>query len=158
MDKISTCLWFDTEAEAAMKYYTSIFKKSKKGMVTRYGKHIPGREGQVMTAHFEIEGRPFMALNGGPEFKFNESISLIVNCKDQKEIDYYWKKLTANGGQEVQCGWLRDKYGVAWQIVPKGMNKFIAGKDKKKTERYMDAMMKMVKLDIKTLEKAYAGK
>src|SRR6185436_4953780 len=148
MEKISTCLWFDDQAEEAMKFYTSIFKKSKKGKLAYYGENMPGPKGKVMTATFTIEGRDIMALNGGPQFKFNESVSFIVNCKDQKEIDYYWKKLTSGGGEAVQCGWLKDKYGVSWQIVPASLPKLLSG-SQEKTNRVMAEVMKMVKLDVK---------
>jgi predicted 3-demethylubiquinone-9 3-methyltransferase (glyoxalase superfamily) len=162
MQKITPFLWFNNNAEAAVKFYTSIFKKSKTGAITRYnkaGEKVSGQPaGSVMTVEFQIEGQDFVALNGGPIFKFNESISFVVNCKTQAEVDYYWKKLTAGGGKEVQCGWLRDKFGVSWQIVPAEMNKLMSSKDPAKSQRVMEAMLKMVKLDIKKLKAAYAGK
>ena len=161
MQKITPFLWFNDNAGEAVEFYTSIFKKSKVLKVARYGKggaQASGRPpGSVMTIEFEIEGQRFIALNGGPVFKFNEAVSFVVNCKTQREIDYYWKKLTA-GGQEVQCGWLKDKYGVSWQIVPTILGRLMRGKDSAKSERVMAAVLRMVKLDIKTLERAYHGK
>ena len=162
MDKISTCLWFDDQAEEAVKLYTSVFKNSKTGSILRYDEasaKASGRQaGSVLTITFELEGRPFMALNGGPMFKFTEAISLIVNCDDQGEVDYYWEKLTANGGQESMCGWLKDKFGLSWQITPKIMEKMLTDKDPAKAKRAMEAMLQMKKLDIATLEKAFEGK
>jgi predicted 3-demethylubiquinone-9 3-methyltransferase (glyoxalase superfamily) len=162
MQKITPFLWFNNNAEAAAKFYTSIFKKSRLGTIARYdeaGEKVSGQPaGSVMTVDFQIEGQDFIALNGGPIFKFNESISFVVNCKTQKEVDYYWKKLTAGGGKEVQCGWLKDKFGVSWQIVPVELNKLMRTKDAAKSKRVMEAMLKMVKLDIKKLKAAYAGK
>jgi predicted 3-demethylubiquinone-9 3-methyltransferase (glyoxalase superfamily) len=162
MQKITTCLWFDHTAEEAVKLYTSIFKNSKIGTTTYYDEAsakasgIPA--GTVLVITFELEGREFMALNGGPMFKFTEAVSLVVNCDNQQEIDYYWEKLTANGGQESMCGWLKDKYGLSWQITPKNWEKMMNGKDPVKSKRAMEAMLKMKKLDIATLEKAYEGK
>ena len=157
MQKITPFLWFDGQAEQAAKFYTSIFKKSKILSVTRYpnvGQETTGRRpGSVMTVDFTIEGQRFTALNGGPLFKFNESISFVVHCKTQKEVDYYWKKLTA-GGKEVQCGWLRDKFGVSWQIVPEAFLEVWSSKDEGKRERAMAAMMDMVKLDVAALKAA----
>ena len=156
--KITPFLWFDGQAEEAAKFYCSVFKKSKMGKVSRYGEAGPLPKGTVMTVNFEIAGEKFTALNGGPQFKFNESVSFVVNCKDQKEVDYYWDKLTSGGGKEVACGWLKDKYGLCWQIVPDALLKLTAGKDAARTGRVMSAMMKMVKLDIATLERAAKGK
>ncbi len=152
MDKISTCLWFDNEGEEAAKFYTSIFKNSKMGRITHYSVPTPGNKpiGSVMTVEFEIEGRNFMALNGGTMFKITEAVSLMVNCKDQNEIDYYWNKLKAGGGEEIQCGWLKDKFGVFWQIVPSSWSELM----QKNPSEYMEVMMKMVKFDLKKLEKA----
>jgi len=162
MQKITPFLWFNDNAEAAVKFYTSIFKKSKIGTIAYYdkaGENISGRPvGSVMTVDFEIEGQDFIALNGGPMFKFNESISFVVNCQTQKEVDYYWKKLTAGGGKEVQCGWLKDKFGVSWQIVPTVLNELMSTKDAAKSQRVVAAMLKMVKLDIKKLKAAAKGK
>ena len=162
MQKITPFLWFNDNAEAAAKFYTSIFKKSKLGTIARYekaGEKVSGRPaGSVMTVEFQIEGQDFIALNGGPLFKFNESISFVVNCMTQAEVDYYWKKLTAGGGKPVQCGWLKDKFGVSWQVVPTALNELMSGKDAAKSQRVMEAMLKMVKLDIKKLKAAARGK
>jgi predicted 3-demethylubiquinone-9 3-methyltransferase (glyoxalase superfamily) len=160
MQKISPCLWFDDQGEEAAKFYTSIFKDSKIGDVTRYGKEgyeIHGREeGTVMTVEFEIEGQKFLALNGGPIFKFNEAISFQVYCETQEEVDYYWEKLSEGGDEKAQqCGWLKDKYGVSWQIVPNILIKMLKDKDSEKSQRVMKAMLQMHKLDISTLKKAY---
>lgn len=160
MQKISPCLWFDDQGEEAAKFYTSIFKNSKIGDVTRYGKEgyeIHGREeGTVMTVEFEIEGQKFLALNGGPIFKFNEAISFQVYCETQEEVDYYWEKLSEGGDEKAQqCGWLKDKYGVSWQIVPTILMKMLKDKDSEKSQRVMKAMLQMHKLDISTLKKAY---
>jgi len=156
MQKITPCLWFDGRAEEAMRFYTSIFKNSKVGAVTRYGEGMPGKKGSVMTATFEIEGQEFMGLNGGPDFKFSEAISFVVNCKTQEELDYYWGKLL-EGGAPSQCGWLKDKFGVSWQVVPTVLPEMLKSGDAAKTQRVMEAIMKMVKLDIKTLTEAYEG-
>lgn len=162
LQRITPFLWFDTQAEDAAKFYTSIFKKSKIGNIARYdkaGEKVSGRSaGSVMTVEFQIEGQDFIALNGGPLFKFNESISFVVNCETQKEVDYYWRKLSAGGGREVQCGWLTDKFGLSWQIIPTVLNELMSGKDDGKSQRVMEAMLKMVKLDIKKLKQAAKGK
>jgi len=160
MQKISPCLWFDDQGEEAAKFYTSIFKDSKIGDVTRYGKEgyeIHGREeGTVMTVEFEIEGQKFLALNGGPIFKFNEAISFQVYCETQEEVDYYWEKLSEGGDEKAQqCGWLKDKYGVSWQIVPTILIKMLKDNDSEKSQKVMKAMLQMHKLDISTLKKAY---
>jgi predicted 3-demethylubiquinone-9 3-methyltransferase (glyoxalase superfamily) len=152
--KIKPFLWFEDQAEEAAKFYTSIFRNSKIGSVARYPEGSPGPAGKVMTVAFRIEGQDFVALNGGPQFKFTEAISFVVQCEDQKEIDRYWDKLTAGGGKPVQCGWLKDKYGVSWQIVPAMMDELFAGKDKARAQRVMQAMLKMVKLDIRKLKEA----
>jgi predicted 3-demethylubiquinone-9 3-methyltransferase (glyoxalase superfamily) len=154
MQKIAPCLWFDGKAEEAMNFYTSIFKNSKVGNVTRYGEAGPGENGSVMTATFEIEGQEFMALNGGPMFKFSPAISFIVLCKTQEEVDDFWAKLL-KGGVPQQCGWLTDKFGGSWQIVPTILPEMLQDKDAEKTKRVMQAMLKMVKLDIKLLKQAY---
>lgn len=160
MQKITPFLWFDHQAEQAVKFYTSIFKKSKIGKIARYdeaGARVSGRPaGSVMTIEFQIEGQDFIALNGGPIFKFTEAVSFVVNCRTQAEVDHYWKKLSA-GGQQVQCGWLKDKYGVSWQIVPTILDELLSGKDAAKSQRVMQAMLKMVKLDIERLKQAAAG-
>lgn len=158
MEKISTCLWFDGQAEEAVNFYTTVFKNSKKGFTSKYdeatAKASGGKAGSVMTVTFELEGRHFMALNGGPVFKFNESISLMVNCKDQAEIDYYWDKLTSDGGQESVCGWLKDKYGLSWQIVPDILGELMSSKEPGKPQRVMAAVLQMKKLDIEKLKAA----
>lgn len=157
MQKITPFLWFNNNAEEAVKFYTSIFKNSKIGKIARYGEEgekVSGRpKGSVMTIEFELEGQEFVALNGGPHFKFTEAISFVVNCKTQAEVDKYWRKLSA-GGTEVQCGWLKDKYGLSWQIVPTILGKLLSDKDAAKSHRVMQAMLKMVKLDIKKLQQA----
>ncbi len=162
LQRITPFLWFDTQAEEAVKFYTSIFKKSKIGKIARYdkaGEKVSGRPaGSVMTVEFQIEGQDFIALNGGPIFRFNESISFVVNCGTQKEVDYYWKRLTSGGGKEVQCGWLTDKFGLSWQIVPAVLSELMSSKDAAKSHRVMEAMLKMVKLDIKKLKQAAKGK
>ena len=163
MQKISPCLWFDDEAEEAANFYVSVFKGSKIGDVTRYGKEgyeIHGKEaGTVMTVEFEIEGQKFLALNGGPIFKFNEAISFQVHCEIQEEVDHYWEKLSEGGDKKAQvCGWLKDKYGLSWQIVPTILPKMLKDKDTEKSQRVMKAMLQMHKLDVQTLIKAYEGK
>jgi predicted 3-demethylubiquinone-9 3-methyltransferase (glyoxalase superfamily) len=163
MQKITPCLWFDDKAEEAAKFYASIFKNSKIGAVIHYGKEgyeIHGREeGSVLTVDFEIEGQKFVALNGGPIFKFNEAISFQVHCETQQEVDYYWEKLSEGGDEKAQqCGWLKDKYGVSWQIVPIVLIKMLKDKDTKKSERVMKVMLQMHKLDINLLVQAYEGK
>jgi predicted 3-demethylubiquinone-9 3-methyltransferase (glyoxalase superfamily) len=155
-------LWFDDQAEEAMKFYTSIFKKSKIGRILRYEENAAkaaGRPvGSVLTIEFEIESQKFVALNGGPEFKFNESISFVVNCETQEEVDYFWGKLTAGGGQESQCGWLKDKFGVSWQVTPTVLIDMLHDKNSEKAGRVMEAMLQMQKIDIAKLKAAYAGK
>jgi predicted 3-demethylubiquinone-9 3-methyltransferase (glyoxalase superfamily) len=161
MQKITPFLWFDHQAEEAVNFYTSIFKNSKIGKIARYdeaGEKVAGRPaGSVMTVEFELEGQDFIALNGGPQFGFTEAISFVVNCETQAELDYYWEKLTA-GGQEVQCGWLKDKFGLSWQVVPTVLGELLSSKDAAESQRVMEAMLKMVKLDIKKLQAAAAGK
>ena len=154
MQKITPFLWFDNNAEEAMNFYTSIFKNSRIEMIRRYGKAGPGPEGTVMTGSFQLDGQQFMALNGGPIFKFTEAISLFVNCENQEEVDYFWEKLS-EGGKESQCGWLKDKFGLSWQIVPSVLGKFLGDKDPAKSRRVMQAMMQMGRIDIAALEKAY---
>lgn len=159
MQKITPCLWFDYNAEEAVKFYTSIFKKSKIGKIVHSSESeaaVSGQpKGRVVTIVFQIEGQDFIALNGGPMFKFNEAISLSVDCKTQKDVDYYWKKLTADGGEESHCGWLKDKFGVSWQVVPSVLVKMFQDKDPKKVDRVMAAVLKMGKLNIKKLQNAY---
>ena len=158
MQKITPCLWFNNQAEDAAKFYASIFKNSKIGDMTRYGEagaKVSGRpKGSVMTVTFEIEGQEFVALNGGPHFTFSEAISFMVKCETQKEIDEMWNKLS-QGGQKGQCGWLKDKYGLSWQIVSPVWDEMLRDKDVKKSERVMKAMLQMTKPNIKTLKQAY---
>ncbi|MDB5050004.1 MAG: hypothetical protein JWO30_3075 [Fibrobacteres bacterium] len=157
MQKITPFLWFDGQAEEAMKYYVSIFKKSKIGKVTRWGKGAPGPEGTVMSATFVLEGQTFYALNGGPHFKFTPAISFFVDCKTQKEVDVLYEKLS-KGGEKQPCGWVQDKFGLSWQVIPDTLSKLMHDKDPKKAGRVMQAMMQMKKIDIAKLKKAYAGK
>lgn len=154
MQKIKPFLWFDNNAEEALNLYTSIFPNSKISGVTRYGAGGPGPEGSVMTAAFELEGQQFVALNGGPHFKFTEAISFVVDCETQEEVDNYWNKLVA-GGQESQCGWLKDKFGLSWQIVPRRLIELMQDKDARKAQNVVQAMMKMKKIIIADLEAAY---
>jgi predicted 3-demethylubiquinone-9 3-methyltransferase (glyoxalase superfamily) len=153
MQKITPFLWFDGKAEEAARFYASIFKKSKIGRISRYGDVGPGPKGSVMTVEFKLEGQDFIALNGGPTYRFTPAISLFVDCKTQKEVDELWKKLSA-GGKEVACGWLEDKYGLSWQIVPNMLLRLLQDKDAKKSQRVMQAMMQMTKLDIDGLKRA----
>jgi len=154
IQKITPFLWFDHQAEEAAKFYTSIFKDSKVETVTRCGELGPGPKGSVMTVAFQIEGQKFVALNGGPQFKFTEAISFVVNCETQAEVDELWEKLS-EGGKQVECGWLKDKYGVSWQIVPIVLIEMLRDKDAEKSQRVMKAMLQMKKLDITRLEEAY---
>jgi predicted 3-demethylubiquinone-9 3-methyltransferase (glyoxalase superfamily) len=154
MQKIIPFLWFDDQAEEAMNYYCSIFKNSKIGSLTRYGEAGPGAPGTVMSATFQIEGQEFIALNGGPLFAFTEAISFYVNCETQEEVDELWEKLT-EGGEEVQCGWLKDKYGLSWQIVPAGLSELLYSQEAEKSRRAMHAMLQMKKLDIEKIRLAY---
>jgi predicted 3-demethylubiquinone-9 3-methyltransferase (glyoxalase superfamily) len=157
MQKITPFLWFDNNAEQAVNFYTSIFKNSKIGTIARYGDAGPGPKGTVMTASFQIEGQDFVALNGGPVYKLTPAISFVVNCQNQDEVDWYWDKLS-EGGEKVQCGWLTDKFGVSWQIVPTILTQLLQDKDPARSKRVMEAMLKMVKLDIAELKKAYDAK
>jgi predicted 3-demethylubiquinone-9 3-methyltransferase (glyoxalase superfamily) len=154
MQKITPFLWFDDNAEEAVNLYTSIFKDSKILQTSRYGDAGPGPKGSVMTISFQLFGLTFTALNAGPHFKFNESISFVVNCENQEEVDYYWNSLTKNGGEESQCGWLKDKFGLSWQITPAILPKLFAITDPLKTQRVMAVMLKMKKLVIADLENA----
>jgi predicted 3-demethylubiquinone-9 3-methyltransferase (glyoxalase superfamily) len=158
MQKITPFLWFDDKAEEAAKFYVSIFKNSKIGSVSRYGEagaEVSGRpKGTIMIVTFQLDGQEFIALNGGPQFTFSPAISFVVNCKTQQEIDELWEKLS-EGGTTQQCGWLRDKYGVSWQIVPTILGELMQDKDTKKTERVMKAMLQMIKIDIQSLRQAY---
>src|SRR5262249_1232765 len=153
MQKITPFLWFDGQAEEAMNFYTSIFKNSKIKRISRYGEGGPGAKGTVMTGSFQLEGQEFMALNGGPMFKFSPAISCLVNCQTQEEVDELWEKLSA-GGQKDQCGWLKDKFGVSWQIIPTILGELLQHKDVQKAKRVMDAMLQMDKLDIAALKRA----
>jgi len=148
MQKITPFLWFNNNAEEAMQFYTSVFKNAKVKDIMRH-------DGKVMTGTFELEGQEFMVLNGGPQFKFTEAISLFVKCETQEEVDYYWNKLTADGGEESMCGWLKDKFGLSWQIIPNQLGKLLHDKDAKKANNVMQAMLQMRKIDIKTLQEAY---
>jgi predicted 3-demethylubiquinone-9 3-methyltransferase (glyoxalase superfamily) len=153
IQRITPFLWFDTQAEEAARFYTSIFNDSKITGMTRYGDAGPGPKGSVMTVAFELEGQEFVALNGGPIFKFTEAISFVVNCESQEEVDKFWQKLSA-GGQEIECGWLKDKYGLSWQIVPAILLQLLQDKDQQKAQRVMKAMLQMKKIDIAGLKKA----
>ena len=162
VQKITPCLWFDNQAEEAAKFYVSLFENSAMGAVTRYGKEgfeVHGRpEGSVLTVNFSLEGQEFTALNGGPDFKFSEAISFVVKCETQTEVDHYWDELGEGGDERArQCGWLKDKYGVSWQIVPAALFEMMAGTDRIKSERAMRAMLQMKKLDLATLRRAYEG-
>lgn len=152
--KISTCLWFDSNAEDAANFYVSLFADSRIVSVTRYGKVGPGPEGSVLAIAFELAGREFVALNGGPHFRFNEAISMVVKCDTQAEIDRYWEKLL-EGGEAQQCGWLKDRFGLSWQIVPSGLDRMLRDEDPARSNRVMEALLQMVKLDIAQLERAY---
>jgi predicted 3-demethylubiquinone-9 3-methyltransferase (glyoxalase superfamily) len=151
-----TCLWFDTQAEEAAEYYTGIFKNSKLGAVHRYTEAGPGPAGSVMLVEFELNGQKFSGLNGGPQYTFNEAVSIVVPCADQAEVDYYWDRLS-DGGQEVACGWVKDKYGLCWQIVPTAFFEMMSDPDQAKVARVTQAMLGMIKLDIAALKKAFAG-
>ncbi len=156
MQKISPCLWFDNQAEEAANFYVSIFKNGKIGKTLRYGEGAPFPVGTVLTITFEIDGVSFTALNGGPHFKFNEAVSFVVDCKSQEEVDYYWNRLL-EGGIEQQCGWLKDKFGVSWQIVPDAVSRLVSDPDSGQAARAMQALMKMVKIDIAALVRAADG-
>jgi len=156
--KIFTCLWFDTQAEEAASLYVSLFPNSRITNVSRYGKGAPMPEGTVLTVSFELDGTKFMALNGGPHFKFTEASSMFVECESQAEIDRLWSALLAGGGREQQCGWLKDRYGLSWQIVPSALVSLMQGPDAEASRRVMAAMLRMVKLDIPQLEAAYEGR
>jgi len=156
MPKITPFLWFDTQAEQAAKFYVSIFKNSKIGKIARYGEAGPGPKGGVMTVVFELDGQPFIALNGGPHYKFTEAVSFVVDCKSQQEVDECWTKLSA-GGEEGPCGWLKDKYGLSWQVVPTVLSELLSDADRAKANRVMQAMLKMKKIVIDDLQEAYRG-
>lgn len=160
--KITPCLWYDGNAQDAASFYASVFKGSEIGKTMKYdeasAKGSGQPEGSVLVVEFEIAGQKFVGLNGGPHFKFNEAISFMIDCRDQPEVDYYWSKLTADGGEESQCGWLKDKFGLSWQVVPSVMNDLLMGPDPEGSKRAMAAMMTMKKLDIQKLQDAYDGK
>jgi len=160
--KIAPCLWFNNEAEDAAKLYTSLFKNSKIGTIGRYtdvGKELHGKEaGSVMTVEFTLDGQPFTALNGGPMFKFNEAMSLQISCEDQKEVDHFWNGLTAGGGEEGPCGWLKDRFGVSWQVTPRILPKMLSEGDSGQVKRVTEAFFQMKKFDVAALERAYEGK
>jgi predicted 3-demethylubiquinone-9 3-methyltransferase (glyoxalase superfamily) len=157
VQKITPFLWFDTQAEEAAKFYTSLFKNSKIVNVSRYGEGAPVPKGTVMTVTFLLNGQEFIALNGGPHFKFTEAMSLFVKCESQEEVDELWNRLST-GGSTQQCGWLKDKYGLSWQIVPTVLGELLQDRDPEKSKRVMQAMLQMVKLDIRALKQAYEGK
>ena len=157
MQKITPFLWFDNQAEEAMNFYVSIFKNSKVVSVTRYGDAGPGPKGTVMSAIFELEGQQFYALNGGPQFSFTPAISFFVTCETQQEVDEFWEKLSA-GGRKNRCGWLNDKYGLSWQIIPSVLGKMLQDNDAEKSKRVMQAMLQMDKIEIEGLKRAYEGK
>ena len=160
--KITPCLWYDGNAQEAADFYASVFKDSEIGKTSRYdeasSKGSGQPQGSVLVVEFEIAGQKFIGLNGGPHFKFSEAISFMIDCKDQAEVDYFWSRLTADGGEESQCGWLKDKFGLSWQVVPSIMSKTVTGPDPEGSKRAMAAMMKMKKIDIKTIQDAYDGK
>jgi predicted 3-demethylubiquinone-9 3-methyltransferase (glyoxalase superfamily) len=155
MDKITPCLWFDDRIEDAVNFYVSVFKNGKILETSRYGDAGPMEKGKVLTMIFELDGQQFMALNGGTQFPYNESVSFYVPCKDQAEVDHYWNRLIADGGEESQCGWLKDKYGLSWQIVPNALTRYLGDKDQVKAQRVMQAMLQMKKIDIAGLDRAY---
>ena len=159
MQKITPFLWFDDQAEEAVNFYTALFKNSKIDRIFRYNEEAAEKTGRpvgsVLTIEFEIEGQKFVALNGGPLFKFNESVSFVINCETQTEVDYFWEKLTADGGEESACGWLRDKFGLSWQITPTGLIDMLHDVDEEKSGRVMQAMFQMNRIDINTLKDAY---
>jgi len=156
MQRITPFLWFDHQAEEAANFYVSVFKNSKVKEISHYtGEEPSGQKGSVLTVAFELDGQEFVALNGGPKFKFTEAVSLVVNCETQEEIDYYWEKLTAGGGEEVQCGWLADKFGLSWQVVPAKIREWMTDKDPARSQRLMHAVMQMKKLDMAAMQRAY---
>jgi predicted 3-demethylubiquinone-9 3-methyltransferase (glyoxalase superfamily) len=152
MKKITPFLWFDTQAEEAMNFYVSLFRNSKVNNISR------GPDGRAFTVSFELDGQEFMGLNAGPQFQFNEAVSMFVDCEDQAEVDYFWNAFTADGGEESMCGWLKDKYSLSWQIVPKQLGELMGGPDPEKSKRVMDTMLKMRKIIVADLQKAYDGK
>ena len=157
MQKIVTNLWFDTEAEEAANFYVSVFENSRILKVAHYSEAVPDKAGTVMVVEWELDGQRFVGINGGPQFKFDEAVSLQIKCADQDEVDYYWEKLTADGGRESQCGWLTDRYGLSWQVTPVGLEEIFAGSDPERAKRAMEAMLKMGKLDLEALRAAADG-
>ena len=155
MSKITPFLWFENQAEEAANLYASIFKNAIVGQVARYPEGSPLPAGTAMTVEFELDGQPFIALNGGPYYKFNEAVSFVIDCTTQEEVDYYWSKLTADGGEEGQCGWLKDKFGLSWQVTPKALKDLLGARDPKKAQAAMHAMLQMRKIDIAALQKAH---
>jgi predicted 3-demethylubiquinone-9 3-methyltransferase (glyoxalase superfamily) len=158
MDKLTPCLWFDFNAEEAVEFWLSVFKDGKVIDVTRYGDSMPQYKGKVLVIRYELAGQHFMGLNGGPQYKFSEAVSLSVNCKDQAEVDYYWNALSAGGGEEGPCGWLKDRFGFSWQIVPEALPRLLNDPDKARAQRVFGAMMEMRKIDIAKLEAAGDGR
>lgn len=156
VQRINPCLWFDHQAEAAAAYYVSIFPNSSIGKVSRYGEAGPGPAGSAMTVEFQLDGQPLLGLNGGPHFQFTEAISFVVHCETEAEVDHYWDQLSA-GGAEVQCGWVKDKFGLSWQIVPNLLIKLLSDPDPQKSQRVMQAMLQMRKIDVQALQRAYDG-
>ena len=156
-DGFTTCLWFDGQAEEAAHFYVSVFKNSSIGKIARYPEGAPQPAGSVMTVEFTANGHRFLGLNGGPQFTFSEAVSFQITCKDQDEVDYFWERLTADGGEEGPCGWLKDRYGLSWQVVPEGMDELFADPDKDKARRAMEAMFGMKKLDVAALKAAADG-
>jgi predicted 3-demethylubiquinone-9 3-methyltransferase (glyoxalase superfamily) len=156
MQKIKPFLWFDNQAEEAANFYTSLFDNSRILEVSRYGEAGPGEPGSVMTVEFELEGQQFIALNGGPEFTFTEAVSFLISCETQEEVDQLWEKLSA-GGEKGPCGWLKDRYGLSWQVIPKALNELLADPDREKAQRVMQAMLQMGKIEIEGLRRAYEG-
>lgn len=157
MQKITPFLWFDDQAEQAAKFYTKVFKNSKILDIARYGEAGPGKPGSVMIVKFSIAGQEFTALNGGPQFPHTEAVSFVINCSSQREVDTFWRKLTADGGRASMCGWLKDKYGLSWQVVPTEAIELLQSRDKARSQRVMAAIMQMQKLELKTLRRAAAG-
>ncbi|WP_435178821.1 VOC family protein [Actinacidiphila sp. bgisy145] len=155
--RLTTCLWFDGRAEEAADFYLSVFEDSSRGSTLRHTDASPGEEGTVLTVEFTLNGQRFLGLNGGPQFPFTEAVSFQIDCADQTEVDYYWSRLTSGGGEEGQCGWLKDRFGVSWQVVPNIMPTLLTASDRAKADRAMAAMMKMRKLDIATLQAAFDG-
>jgi predicted 3-demethylubiquinone-9 3-methyltransferase (glyoxalase superfamily) len=155
MSKITPFLWFDQQAEEAANLYASIFQNTKIGQIARYGEGAPLPKGTAMTVEFELDGQRFTALNGGPYYKFNEAVSFVVDCTTQEEVDHYWAKLTADGGEEGQCGWLKDKFGVSWQVIPRTLKELLGSRDPKKAQAAMHAMLQMKKIEIAALRRAH---